>query len=143
MLLGAKRIETRSWYTPYRGELVIHAAKGFPTWARDACDEPPFRDVLRAHGLGASDLPRGVGICRVRLVACIPTEELYKLKAAGYTPTDEQRRLEAAFGDYEVGRYAWVTEFIAPIDPPRPARGKLGLWDWNDAVLAESSMVPA
>ena len=28
--IGAKRIETRSWSTPYRGLLAIHAAKGFP-----------------------------------------------------------------------------------------------------------------
>ena len=27
---GAKTIETRSWRTPYRGPVAIHAAKGFP-----------------------------------------------------------------------------------------------------------------
>lgn len=34
---GAKRVETRSWKTPYRGWLGIHAAKGFPAWARLLC----------------------------------------------------------------------------------------------------------
>ena len=33
--IGAKRIETRSWRTSYRGPLAIHAAKGFPKWARE------------------------------------------------------------------------------------------------------------
>ena len=35
--IGAKRIETRSWSTKYRGPLAIHAAKGFPAWAKDMC----------------------------------------------------------------------------------------------------------
>jgi activating signal cointegrator 1 len=33
--IGAKRIETRSWPTNYRGPLAIHAAKGFPKWAKE------------------------------------------------------------------------------------------------------------
>ena len=39
MELGQKEVETRSWYTGYRGELVIHAAKGFPKWAKETADE--------------------------------------------------------------------------------------------------------
>jgi len=39
MALQSKTIETRSWYTAYRGELVIHAAKGFPKWAKETCEE--------------------------------------------------------------------------------------------------------
>ncbi len=27
MALGVKRIETRSWYTSYRGEVVIHSGQ--------------------------------------------------------------------------------------------------------------------
>lgn len=36
--LGAKRIETRSWRTSYRGPLAIHAAKGLgPVGGQTAC----------------------------------------------------------------------------------------------------------
>src|SRR6202030_2406661 len=35
--IGAKRIETRSWPTLYRGPLAIYAAKRFPKWAQDTC----------------------------------------------------------------------------------------------------------
>lgn len=31
---GQKKIETRSWQTSYRGPLAIHAAKGFPGYAK-------------------------------------------------------------------------------------------------------------
>ena len=44
--LGLKRFETRSWQTSYRGPLAIHAAKGFPRWARELCAEEPFRMAL-------------------------------------------------------------------------------------------------
>lgn len=36
---GAKQIETRSWSTKYRGPLYIHAAKGFPAYAREFAHE--------------------------------------------------------------------------------------------------------
>ncbi|MFL5577327.1 MAG: ASCH domain-containing protein [Gemmatimonadaceae bacterium] len=39
--IGAKTIETRSWPTHYRGEVAIHAAKGFPDWARQIVDGEP------------------------------------------------------------------------------------------------------
>ena len=34
--ISAKKIETRSWCTHYRGPLAIHAAKGFPKHVKDA-----------------------------------------------------------------------------------------------------------
>lgn len=52
--LGAKRVETRSWYTSYRGQLVIHAAKGYPRWARDLTETPAFQAAL------GRDIPDGV-----------------------------------------------------------------------------------
>ena len=37
--LGIKHVETRSWRTEYRGAVLIHAAKGFPAWAREFAAE--------------------------------------------------------------------------------------------------------
>ena len=39
--IGAKKLETRSWPTYYRGPLLIHAAKGFPPAARAICYTGP------------------------------------------------------------------------------------------------------
>ena len=49
--MGAKRIETRSWTTNYRGPLAIHAGKGPSTigWPQlnHICNHTePFRSVL-------------------------------------------------------------------------------------------------
>src|SRR5574343_1234835 len=48
--IGAKRIETRSWSTNYRGPIAIHAAKGFPKDAQALCYTEPFRTALKQNG---------------------------------------------------------------------------------------------
>jgi activating signal cointegrator 1 len=77
----AKRFETRSWTTTYRGPIAIHASKGMPRWAVDCCDQPSFLSVCREHV--PSELirqpasrwfPRGVVIATARLVDVLPIE---------------------------------------------------------------------
>lgn len=124
VVTGAKRVETRSWKTPYRGWLGIHAAKGFPRWARELCGEEPFRSAL--HGLGPDDLARGALIGGVRLLDCVPTGGVELIGIS-----DRER----AFGDYGEGRYGWLL-----CDPrvfePRPMRGALGVWPIPETVAA-------
>ncbi|MGE5593799.1 MAG: ASCH domain-containing protein [Betaproteobacteria bacterium] len=71
--IGAKRIETRSWATDYRGPLAIHAAKGFPKWAQELCYKEPFATLLFNVKTGYYHpwkLPRGVVIAVCALVGC-------------------------------------------------------------------------
>jgi hypothetical protein len=125
--IGAKQIETRSWRTDFSGQLAIHAAKGFPAWAKATCDEPPFRDVLRAHRLGASDLPVGKILCVANLLTCIPTEDVPWDEALGDCPHERE------FGDYAEGRWAWIFDgTLQTFYPPIAARGSLGLWNWRN-----------
>lgn len=117
--IGAKRIETRSWRTEYRGPLGIYAAKGMPDWAMDTCQEEPFRSVLLAAGIaGVCDLPRGAVIATCRLVDCVPTKI--------FSPSDQER----PFGDYGPGRYAWMLDDVRRLERPIPGRGALGLWEF-------------
>lgn len=119
LVSGAKRIETRSWKTPYRGWLGIHAAKGMPAWARRVCFEEPFLSALLAVGItGPEDLPRGALLGGARLLDCVPTGGV---ELVGIS--DQER----AFGDYGPGRYGWLFERPTPFEP-RPMRGALGLW---------------
>lgn len=37
---------------------------------------------------------------------------------------------EAALGDYTPGRWAWLLDEVEALDPPPPARGRQGLWEW-------------
>jgi hypothetical protein len=123
--LGQKSIETRSWFTSYRGELLIHAAKGFPKWAQDFCYEDPFRGFLPPT---AQELPLGVILCKVELLACVRTNQLHKLGEAGLAKPDV---IELAFGDYSEGRYAWALRLIETFNKPIPAKGSLGLWEFE------------
>lgn len=125
--IGSKRIETRSWTTGYRGPLAITAAKGFPTWAREAVDEEPFREVLRAAGyFDWKALPRGVVLCTTTLLDVWPTGELRK--APPPLPLGPN---EEAFGDFGPGRFAWYLGPIERLAEPVPVRGELGLWEWK------------
>lgn len=69
--IGAKQVETRSWFRNYEGELAVHAAKGFPEDARMECIGGPIQRALDAAGFTDEDLlPRGaiVATCRVSRV---------------------------------------------------------------------------
>jgi hypothetical protein len=135
MALQKKTIETRSWHTGYRGDLVIHAAKGFPKWAREDCAEPDFAMAL--GGLRADDLPLSVGLCIVRLVGCVRTEEMYKAEfILGHKPQVSELR----FGDFTEGRFAWLTEYVRPLASLGPVRGSLGLWDWAESDAAREEL---
>ena len=134
--LGAKRIETRSWRTPYRGMLAIHAAKGFPKWAQDTCLDSPFDKEL-----AGDELPTGAILATCRLVACIPTRELQQnrvieMDAAAQCENFYLSDLERAFGDYSPGRWAWLLADVKRLKDPIPVKGALGLWVWEREDVA-------
>jgi hypothetical protein len=128
--IGAKRIETRSWSTRYRGPLAIHAGAGLgPVGGQRSLAAllltEPFRSVLAQAGMRDSrDLPRGCILAVGELVAVFPT---------GAT-NDQGTSLSAqerAFGDYTAGRYGWQMENVRSFSSPVPTRGALGLWEWE------------
>ncbi len=148
--IGAKRIETRSWSTSYRGPLAIHAAKTFPKTARLLCHDRPFSTALAPHGFYAHNLPLGAVVATCRLVGVFPisdhershqlpvqqadaplmvslSEELPAPEWVTIPPAEPER----SFGDYAPGRFAWVLDDIMPLPRPIPARGALGLWKWK------------
>lgn len=34
-------------------------------------------------------------------------------------------------GDFTPGRWGWMLDDVEPVNPPAPARGQQGLWDWT------------
>ena len=136
VVLGAKRIETRSWYTAYRGPLAIHASKGYPGKARRLCFLPPFAMTLVEHGLIYPEmLPLGRILCITSLEDCVPTHNRF---FAGYQEQLSPKlgilsAKEIAFGDYSAGRFAWFFGAVVKVfDPPIYAKGSLGLWEWKE-----------
>lgn len=119
--LGVKRYETRSWGTRFRGDVCIHAAKGFPRYAQEFFEDQLQEGLL----LPDSDLPRGAIIAVVELAACLSTIDVF--------PTIE--RVEKMYGDYSVGRYAFRLENVRVLKEPIFCRGALSFWPvgWDEA----------
>jgi activating signal cointegrator 1 len=146
--IGAKQIETRSWSTPYRGPLLIHASKGFTPQCRQmAYHDEPFRSVLarahliptQAHGMTVENLPLGVIVAKCDLIECVPihfiveqaqTPYPYRVTWRGQSIDYILNEQEQAFGDYTFGRFAWLLANVTPTNSPIAARGSLGLWNY-------------
>ena len=120
--IGIKRYETRSWSTRFRGDVCIHAAKGFPKYAQEFFEDQQQEGLL----LPDHDLPRGAIIAVCSLTACLPTEDVW--------PTIEQ--VERIYGDYTAGRYAFRLENIRVLTEPVFCKGALSFWPvgWDTAV---------
>lgn len=114
-----KKIETRSWKTKYRGELYIHASI---SKAPKKLLEKDFMKSLVTE----QDLPYGKIILKANLVDCIEMtkEWIEKLK--------KENPQEYLLGLYEEGRYAWVLENVTPLEQPIIAKGKLGIWNYEE-----------
>jgi hypothetical protein len=119
--MGLKRYETRSWSTRLRGDVCIHAAKGFPRFAQEFFEDQMQEGLL----LPDSDLPRGAIIAVAEVTACLRTEEVF--------PTIE--RVERMYGNYEAGRFAFRLENIRVLSQPIFCRGALSFWSvgWEEA----------
>jgi hypothetical protein len=123
--IGAKRFETRSWKTDYRGPMVIHASKRFTVDERGICISQPFARVLKQAGYERlSDIPLGVALCIVDLVDILPTEKVRSNSYRAQIFVDELK-----FGDYSDGRFAWKLENVRRFNAPIPMRGAQGLFD--------------
>lgn len=129
---GEKRWETRSWSTKYRGLIAIHAAKGFPRWARDLCLQEPFRSALGRMGYGglaladpAKAFPLG------HIIGSAVIEDVLKTEAA-LTRYVIEGTNEEQFGDYSFGRFAWkFGPIVDRLADPIPAKGALGIWRFD------------
>jgi len=113
VVAGAKKYETRSWSTKYRGPLYIHAAKGFPGWAKEFAMEETTLGRLPDR------IARGAIIGSVVLEAVLRTDEVWWQIDA----------LERRYGDFAVGRFAWQLSNPIYFDEPYPYKGALGLFE--------------
>jgi len=141
--LGAKKIETRSWRTHYRGRLLIHSARSFPGWARDLCNREPFATVLRgasyadeASGSASGSASASVDPDRLPLGDILALCNLKHCVRIGTPGIDlPPAEPERSFGDYTSGRYAWILTDIQPLSRTIGATGSMGLWKLYRSVL--------
>lgn len=112
---GVKRYETRSWKTNYRGEIYIHASIGLST----SLNKEKGMSYLK------SDINSGYILCRCNLVDCILMDEDF----INYIETETT---EKDYGDYRLGRYAWELEVLEVLETPILAKGRLGIWNYEN-----------
>ena len=116
-----KQVETRSWHTSYTGLLAIHAAKGYPRFAKEFTLELQAKQLLPVE-----TLPLSAIVALVHLEECLDT--------GGVVVS----ALERSLGDYTPGRFAWFFNpgSIVALSKPIPCRGALGLWTVPDEIAA-------
>lgn len=122
--IGAKTMETRPWYTDYRGPLAIHAEN-----SATAVTDPYHRSLLASAGLDCDRLPLGKIVAIVRLANC---EKVVQSNIPCYP--------QLAFSDFTPDWYVWQLADICPLAMPIPAKGAKGydqLWDWEEQLSGE------
>lgn len=113
-----KYIETRSWKTNYRGKIYIHASlKKVPK------KDERINNLITL--LKDKDFKYGHIIAEATLVDCIYMDEDFISKI-------KNNNQEYICGEYSIGRYAWILEDIKELSKPIPAKGSLGIWNYND-----------
>jgi len=127
---GAKMIETRAWWTAYRGPLAIHAGATLRLDCRELCAEEPFRSALRRAGI--TD-PRALPLAKVLAIADLI--DCRKIRLGGAPHAGER-----AFGDYTSGRYAWCLGNVRALRTPMAAVGHQGLWEWAAPAELEEAL---
>lgn len=124
MAFTLKANETRSWPTKYRGPLAIHAAMRKVRPEEMPTDEwEALAGAMNSYSVGSGiealgKLPRGAIVCVVEVIDCVPTESI----------RDRLSPRERAWGNYQDGRWAWVTRFLHRFEKPIERMGEQGLW---------------
>ncbi|MCC7510231.1 MAG: ASCH domain-containing protein [Planctomycetes bacterium] len=130
LVWGLKTIETRSWGTPWRGPLLIHAGKALPPEYIKLYLDPHFAKAFEVMG-ELRDLPRGCVVGMATLESVVPAMNV----------KDKIGNAERAFGLYGPMRQAWCMEFDSArrFTTPVPARGYQGLFRpdiWDESTQA-------
>ena len=108
IVAGVKKIECRSWHTPHRGKILIHAGRRINRIHPTSLDV----NISVCESLVAA---RGVVIGEANLVDCRPAK-----------PDD----YHDALCEIKEGMFAWVLDSAHSI-PPFELKGKLGLFEVN------------
>lgn len=156
--LEEKHIESRGWWTSYRGPLGIHASKGYGKGGKrgliEMIEQEPFWSVLRrafyVPNIGypgdaetiALELDYGAIIATCELVDIVSTNQLplgWRRGKHAWWFTEQER----AFGDYRPNRYAWLLAEVKALKTPIPARGAQGLWTYAGPLPTTTTAPPS
>jgi hypothetical protein len=157
---GAKKYETRSWKTDYRGPIAIHVAKkDIHSILGDIPYDtilPMFDNLSKWMGIesGVADRleqTQGCIIATAELVNCwhIVHHPGTNIDIAKHIPIGAESMTndkhapdfgdyfvpteqEMMFGDWTPGRYAWELTNVKILSEPILAKGKQRFWEWKN-----------
>lgn len=130
--MGLKKYETRSWYTSYRGPLLICSAKKTSNAQKLTHNYiiHKYQQLLTEtdNYVEWQDLPFG---CAILYETAKPNALVNLTNCIRMTPQfiNQQPEAEIDTGDWKVGRFAWQLDNIRPITPPIKVIGKQGLFN--------------
>lgn len=124
IVAGIKPVENRSWATPYRGQICVHASQSrrwltaeTRAWLADIADDDlKLADWLADHwpaGRSPKSLSISAIVGRVEVVDC---REAEAVRLAELTPW------------HALDGFAWRLANPARFNTPIPCGGKLNLW---------------
>lgn len=124
---GFKWVENRTWSTPYRGWLAIHAGCGTQYLSRREQEQfnyPTRKVIAFARLVAVAHLPSVHGaLCPQEMLdAGISADDLVKHK-------------------YAEGPYCWILKDVVKLDEPEPIAGKQGLWNFKIPARLHSLML--
>lgn len=124
---GIKRIEGRSWPSPIRGRLWIHAAGKVPDPATIKAMEDFYREIYAVNGITDLKFPEHYPISRllgcVEVVGCVTCEEL-----VCWEELPEGVRLEGQTD------YCWLCEQPQKLIVPFEMRGFQGVYNLEKKI---------
>jgi hypothetical protein len=129
LVTGATQYVVRSWHTPHRGLLAIHASRLFPRQQIELCCDPVMRNLLRPCGVEyAMQLPTQAVLGTVTVGDCL---EVSRDNLPLFDPEDPA----VAFGLLQPGSCAWICTAHAAFPEPVPLPGRLGIFTIPDKFL--------
>lgn len=119
---GEKRVENRTWYTPHRGLLYIHAGKSLEWLCLDKGEKPPAGMVF------------GAIVAVATLLDCLHIDRIRRGQYDKQHPWLREH-------EHTEGEWCWVLGNVASIGP-WPWRGAQGLWPIDEAELGRVANIP-
>ncbi len=112
IVAGIKKHETRTWQTPYRGFVVIHAGKTIDKLSIEQSV------LLKTYDIEIKQLPLGAALAIAHINFCEPSLSV---------SADSEEKL---LGYFSERHYAIGLTVIDVFEKPIPMRGQLGLWNY-------------
>jgi hypothetical protein len=119
-----KPVETRPRPWHYRGIIAIHAGKHVD---REACVR---------FGYNPDTITRGCVVCLVFKDACVQFPDT-RLFVTEWEQTHLRHIVPDEYGNYADGRYGYTLYNPQKFNPPVPAKGSQGIWEWEGVIGIE------